>query len=395
MSSLLEQAIVDATALKEAALKNAEAAVLEKYAPEIKQAVEALLEQDLDDPMAALEADPAMAGEPAEPIDADVDAQLAATEGEDMCPCPDEDEPDKIVVDFDELSNMAGPEDPAMDDASPALDASLQEDSEIELSDDLLEAIISELSSDEDEPVQVMKEEDDEKDLEEKKKGKYDDDDDVAARTPPRDKENKADFLPKDVRDKINADAKNEELDLDEDALTAMVEKLVVDMAQRKTGHLGVSEDTAKYELELELAHQQSTDFKEENEALKKAVEELQEKLSNYDFTINEMKRKLNETNLTNARLLYANRILNSTSLNERQKNKLVEAISSAGSVKEAKVIYETLKNTVGSAPDRRGPQSLREAVTRSSSIMSVRENRRNTADPAAERMQILAGIKK
>ena len=37
---------------------------------------------------------------------------------------------------------------------------------------------------------------------------------------------------------------------LDEDALTAMVEKLVVDMAQRKTGHLGVSEDTAKYELE-------------------------------------------------------------------------------------------------------------------------------------------------
>ena len=387
MSSLLEQAIVDATALKEAALKNAEAAVLEKYAPEIKQAVEALLEQDLDDPMAALEADPAMAGEPAEPIDADVDAQLAATEGEDMCPCPDEDEPDKIVVDFDELSNMAGPEDPAMDDASPALDASLQEDSEIELSDDLLEAIISELSSDEDEPVQVMKEEDDEEG--------DDDDDDVAARTPPRDKENKADFLPKDVRDKINADAKNEELDLDEDALTAMVEKLVVDMAQRKTGHLGVSEDTAKYELELELARQQSTDFKEENEALKKAVEELQEKLSNYDFTINEMKRKLNETNLTNARLLYANRILNSTSLNERQKNKLVEAISSAGSVKEAKVIYETLKNTVGSAPDRRGPQSLREAVTRSSSIMSVRENRRNTADPAAERMQILAGIKK
>ena len=304
-----------------------------------------------------------------------------------MCPCPDEDEPDKIVVDFDELSNMAGPEDPAMDDASPALDASLQEDSEIELSDDLLEAIISELSSDEDEPVQVMKEEDDEEG--------DDDDDDVAARTPPRDKENKADFLPKDVRDKINADAKNEELDLDEDALTAVVEKLVVDMAQRKTGHLGVSEDTAKYELELELARQQSTDFKEENEALKKAVEELQEKLSNYDFTINEMKRKLNETNLTNARLLYANRILNSTSLNERQKNKLVEAISSAGSVKEAKVIYETLKNTVGSAPDRRGPQSLREAVTRSSSIMSVRENRRNTADPAAERMQILAGIKK
>jgi hypothetical protein len=309
-----------------------------------------------------------------------------------MCGCPDEEESTVVTVNFDKLLN-AMEDDP---NAEPEEDqddlamAALEEDSEVELSDDLLEAILSELSShdDEDEPAQVMKEEDDEEDLEEKKFPDLTGDGKVT----------QADILKGrgvDLDDKEDDDAKNEELDLDEDALTAMVEKLVVDMAQRKTGHLGVSEDTAKYELELELARQQSTDFKEENEALKKAVEELQEKLSKYDFTINEMKQKLHETNLTNARLLYANRILNSTSLNERQKNKLVEAISNAGSVKEAKVIYETLRNTVGSAPDRRGPQSLREAVTRSSSIMSVRENRTKTADPAAERMQILAGIKK
>ena len=40
MSSMLEKAIVDATALREAALKNAEASIIEKYAPEIKNAVE-------------------------------------------------------------------------------------------------------------------------------------------------------------------------------------------------------------------------------------------------------------------------------------------------------------------------------------------------------------------
>ena len=44
MSSMLEQAIVDATALREAALKNAEQAIIEKYAPQIKEAVESLLE---------------------------------------------------------------------------------------------------------------------------------------------------------------------------------------------------------------------------------------------------------------------------------------------------------------------------------------------------------------
>ena len=46
MSSMLEQAIVDATALREAALKNAEQAIIEKYAPQIKEAVESLLEGD-------------------------------------------------------------------------------------------------------------------------------------------------------------------------------------------------------------------------------------------------------------------------------------------------------------------------------------------------------------
>ena len=36
MSSMLEQAIVDARALKEAAIKNAEATIIEKYSQEIK-----------------------------------------------------------------------------------------------------------------------------------------------------------------------------------------------------------------------------------------------------------------------------------------------------------------------------------------------------------------------
>ena len=36
MSSMLEQALIDAAALKEAAMKNAEAAIIEKYSEEIK-----------------------------------------------------------------------------------------------------------------------------------------------------------------------------------------------------------------------------------------------------------------------------------------------------------------------------------------------------------------------
>ncbi len=46
MSDMLQQAIIDATALKEAAVRNAETLVLEKYSNEIKDAVETLLEQE-------------------------------------------------------------------------------------------------------------------------------------------------------------------------------------------------------------------------------------------------------------------------------------------------------------------------------------------------------------
>ena len=57
MSSLLERAIVDATALKEAALKNAENLVIEKYSEEVRSAMTRLLEQDelgmSDDPLDA------------------------------------------------------------------------------------------------------------------------------------------------------------------------------------------------------------------------------------------------------------------------------------------------------------------------------------------------------
>ena len=65
MSDMLERAIIDAEALKEAATKNAETLVLEKYSNQIKDAVESLLEQD--DPMAGLEAELTQAADAATP----------------------------------------------------------------------------------------------------------------------------------------------------------------------------------------------------------------------------------------------------------------------------------------------------------------------------------------
>ena len=80
MSTILEQAIIDAQALRDAALKNAETAILEKYGSEVRVAVESLLEQEelIEQEEVALDVEPVMVDE----------VPPAPAGGEELCPCP-------------------------------------------------------------------------------------------------------------------------------------------------------------------------------------------------------------------------------------------------------------------------------------------------------------------
>ncbi len=192
-----------------------------------------------------------------------------------------------------------------------------------------------------------------------------------------------------------------EEEDMDFDAIAdAIMEKLTVDMGADLSGWAGRSSDDMKYQIEKELAHRRSTDVQEELEALKKAQEELvfennqiKEHNNEYKQAFQELKENLQDVNLSNARLLYTNRVLRNTSLNERQKDKIAEAISSAGSVTEAKTIFETLQSTVEEAP-RKSPKSLSEAIGRRSTVLRATRQEAPASDPLQDRMKKLAGIK-
>jgi len=132
----------------------------------------------------------------------------------------------------------------------------------------------------------------------------------------------------------------------------------------------------------------------QEQQQTTKKVQVLKEKLNKYGTVITKLKEKLDESNLTNAKLLYQNRVLNSISLNERQKDKIADAISSATSAEEARIIFETLQSAVGSVTKRSMPESLNEVVTRSSSAFISRREEKQKVDPFAERMKALAGLK-
>jgi chromosome segregation ATPase len=144
-------------------------------------------------------------------------------------------------------------------------------------------------------------------------------------------------------------------------------------------------------------------EVQEENEELKEAIQKLHNNINNltsqnskYKEALRSLQERVSEINVSNARLLYTNRVLNDPSLNERQRNKIVEAISQCGSIEEAKVIYETLQGAVREAGSRRAPTSLSEAVTRDRSLLLPRRQQHSAPDVQAyERMKALAGIKK
>ena len=386
MSSLLNEAIVDAKALKEAALKNAEAAVIEKYSAEVKETLENLLEQEAD--LAASGPPAGDAGADAGLADADLtgDLDLGGDEEQSLdadAPADADADiaPDVPLSAVDDLEGGAEEGEPvefsidlkALQEAVTQLQSELDENEEIEITEENLADILSEEEDEKDELDEEMK---------------------VGASAGEQSAEEE------EAEEKEDKDLKMEE-DLDADSLVdAIMEKLTVDMGADLAGWAGRSSESIEYQMEKEMAHRRSTEVEEEMETLKKAQEELvfennelKEKLSNYEQAVGQLKENLQDVNLSNARLLYTNRVLRNTSLNERQKTKIVEAISNAGSVTEARTIYDTLESTVQSTP-KRGPQSLSEAITNRSSVIRATRKESTSSDPISDRMKRLAGIK-
>ena len=428
MSNLLKEAFIDAKALREAALKNAESAVIDKYSAEVKQTLEQLLEQEelaatepTDSPGAATDLGATDLGAAA--------ADLGATDGagEDLSAGAAEVSGDEIIPDIplaatDGLSTADGvglrdaPNQGqkvefnvdlgALQEAVNALEAELSEaadSDEIELTEEDLAEILSE--KDEDTGCAA-------KDLDEADAGNApgspEDPGSFAGEEADEEEEenNSAAALAGSAAATNSVDAAQrgafQEGEVpDIDALTdAIVEKLTVDMGASLSGWAGRSDASMRWQIEKELAARRSTDMQDDLKTLKKAQEELvfennhlNENLSQHKQAIVQLKESLQDVNLSNARLLYTNRVLRNTSLNERQKDRIVEAISKAGSVAEARTIFDTLQSTVEAKP-KRSPQSLSEAITNRSSVIRATRKESTLSDPLQERMKRLAGIK-
>lgn len=394
MSNMLEQAIADAAALREQAIKNAEQSVIEKYSHQIKEAVDAMLESK------DLNAAKDMIAEAEEELNEEADAMPAS---------------------------FGGGQEGATIEAPPAWD-SRYDDMSVKFN-----ALVDSLPETEDGMVDLDLGEFEMSPEEEEAMGGSDDgdlglgdasadasaSDDALGAEPAGDDSGGGD---ESLDDLLATLQENKEIDEEDQQLQEILDMLDEAMIGDNTeldydpylptGHPGPMNPLSKQNMEIanaldeemeeESSSEEDVTAESKQTELYETIEALTTQNDKLVDVLQRLENHLDETLLSNAKLLYQNRTLGDASLNERQKSKIVEAIANAESPKEAKQLHETLKAAVGSTPNgKKSPQSLSESVNRRSNLSAMLNSRQNineskqSADPFLEKMQKLAGIKK
>ena len=108
--------------------------------------------------------------------------------------------------------------------------------------------------------------------------------------------------------------------------------------------------------------------------------------------TIETLRNELNETNLLNAKLLYVNKVFKANTLSEAQKANIIAAFDKAETVKEVKLVFETVSENIPSGGKK---EVVREAKGFASAAVgtSTKPEVITETNSAVLRMQKLAGI--
>ncbi len=329
MSSMLEQAIIDATALREAAIKSAEQAVVDKYSTDIKEAVEKLMEKNDFEEDKTVDQQIIEIDEKGEGYSFVENTELSELEQEEM-----------IDIDIKSLFEQVQKE---------QVEEKVELEEEVELDEEIYE---EEVELDE----EIYKETDD------------------------------------------------EEIELSEE----LEESLNFDYSPvpkgQTTAYGATREQQAEEAMLMDVMlaiEEENSKLEKKNESLVRAGNQLKKSNQKLKETVQNIANKFKEIKLINSKLFYTNKTLMDASLNERQKGNLVESINNAQTSERAKIVYETLKNTVGNATAKEQPKSLSEAVGKRSSTSLLLKAQKSDNKPKvnesnlfAERMQALAGIK-
>jgi hypothetical protein len=113
--------------------------------------------------------------------------------------------------------------------------------------------------------------------------------------------------------------------------------------------------------------------------------------LAEYKKATGALKGQLTEMNLFNAKLLYANKLMQNKNLTMKQQKAIVEALDNAKTLREAKLLFKSLTEFF----NRKSSKKLTEGSLRTlgSSSKSTRSAQPASSGVEVDRWAVLAGL--
>lgn len=124
----------------------------------------------------------------------------------------------------------------------------------------------------------------------------------------------------------------------------------------------------------------------------------LRKQVADYRNVAGQLKKQLVEMNLFNAKLLYANKLMQNRDLSAKQQRAIVEALDNAKTLREAKLLYKSLTSSLNKAANRGNLAEGRDLRTLGSASKSARSAQPSgliSESGGTDRWALLAGIKK
>ena len=119
----------------------------------------------------------------------------------------------------------------------------------------------------------------------------------------------------------------------------------------------------------------------------------IKEDLSAALETIETLRSELNEVNLLNSKLLYVNKIFKANNLSESQKVNIIAAFDKAETVKEVKLVFETVSENVVTKKETTNIKEHKGSASKATGVTASKPEVIAEVSSAVLRMQKLAGI--
>jgi len=336
---LFKQAIAEAKSIREAAITNAKEALEETLTPHLKDMLAAKLQEMEDSTVEEVVTE-------SEDVEEEVAEAQGNVDAHDENPHDQLEEVEEDVAegDYKKMEEAEEEADDAEDDSEESEDDAIEDEEEVEVKDmevDDLKNLIRDIIS------QEMGDGAEELD--------------------------NADMDAGEEMDDIAAAGSEEEIDLDE--LLAELE--------------ATNEETLEEE-EVEEAHCNTPHEEGVEEEVNEDDSELNEALS----TIGTLQTQLQEVNLLNAKLMYVNKVFKANNLNESQKVNIIAAFDKAETVKEVKLVFETVSDSiVVKKPSTTIKESKLGMASKATGTTASKPEVISEVSDAVRRMQKLAGI--